>query len=295
MDNNTSSPELPENGEGLINETCSITNMSGINKCDLVHDNLNRFYYIYTPDDLKLNESIPVLFAFHGYGSSALRHLSYTNYMTLADLNNFIVVYPQGATTSTLSAHWNVGGWTSKSPVKDLEFIDIVIDLLKNKVQIDQTRIYSSGMSNGGYMGYHLACNLSEKFAAIASVTGSMTNNTYDDCSPSHPIPVIQIHGLLDFIVPYDGNSGSKPIPDVIDYWITFNSCNPNPDTFISYDDLSLIRYDSYFDCINDVSVKLILHPTMDHTWPFMNTHSIDASREIWEFVSQYDLYGKIK
>ena len=185
-----------------LNETCIDTSRSGMKRCDLKHDNLDRFYYVYTPTNLDSNESIPVLFAFHGYGSSAMRHLNYTNYFPLADSNNFIVIYPQGATTATLSTHWNVGGWTSKSTINDLDFVDTVISLLKDKIQIDETRIYSSGMSNGGYMGYHLACNLSTKFAAIASVTGSMTNDTYNDCNPVHPTPILQIHGLLDFVVP---------------------------------------------------------------------------------------------
>ena len=206
---------IPGNDLNPVNETCVDTSRNGVDKCDLTHDNRNRFYYLYVPDNLDTNQSIPILFAFHGYGSSALRHLGYTNYIPIADRNNFIVVYPQGESTSTLSAHWNVGGWTSKSPVKDLEFVETVIDLLKDKLPIDETRIYSSGMSNGGYMGYHLACNLSNKFAAIASVTGSMTTSTYDNCSPSHPTPILQIHGLLDFVVPYNGNSGSKSIPDV--------------------------------------------------------------------------------
>ena len=194
---------IPGDELNSINETCTNTSRNGVDKCDLTHDDRNRFYYMYVPDNLDTNQSIPVLFAFHGYGSSALRHLGYTNYMPIADENNFIVVYPQGETTSTLSAHWNVGGWTSKSTVKDLEFVETVIDLLKDKLPIDESRIYSSGMSNGGYMGYHLACNLSDKFAAIASVTGSMTISTYDNCSPSHPTPILQIHGLLDFVVPY--------------------------------------------------------------------------------------------
>ena len=188
--------------DDLLNETCTDTSRSGLKRCDLKHDNLDRFYYIYTPNNIDTNESIPVLFAFHGYGSSAMRHLNYTNYFPLADSENFIVIYPQGATTATLSSHWNVGGWTSKSTNNDLDFVDTVIGLIKDKVQIDETRIYSSGMSNGGYMGYHLACNLSSKFAAIASVTGSMTNDTFNDCNPVHPTPVLQIHGLLDFVVP---------------------------------------------------------------------------------------------
>jgi polyhydroxybutyrate depolymerase len=280
----------------LNTEICSNTNRDGLLKCDLKHDNRDRFYYLYTPENLDSNESIPVLFALHGYGSSASRHLNYTNYFPIADTNNFIVVYPQGSTTATLSSHWNVGGWTSKSTVKDIEFIDTIISLVKAKIQIDETRIYSSGMSNGGYMSYHLICNLSEKFAAIASVTGSMTNGTYDNCTPLHPMPVLQIHGLQDFVVPYIGNSGSKSIPDVIDYWVNYNSCKLEPNQLIKYsNNYDLIIYDTYENCLNNVNVKLILHPEMDHTWPTLQEYSVSASNEIWNFVSQYDLYGLIE
>ena len=282
------------NDDDLFNETCIDTSRSGMKRCDLKHDNLDRFYYVYTPTNLDSNESIPVLFAFHGYGSSAMRHLNYTNYFSLADSNNFIVIYPQGATTATLSTHWNVGGWTSKSTIDDLDFVDTVINLLKDKIQIDETRIYSSGMSNGGYMGYHLACNLSSKFAAIASVTGSMTNDTFNECDPTHPTPILQIHGLLDFIVPYDGNAGSKSIPDVINYWVNYNSCNLDPETLIKYDDYSLVVYETYSNCLNDVNVKLILHPEMGHDWPSTQSYNINASSEIWNFVSMFDLYGLI-
>ena len=285
----------PESGnDDLFNETCIDTSRSGMKRCDLKHDNLDRFYYVYTPSNLDSNESIPVLFAFHGYGSSAMRHLNYTNYFPLADSKNFIVIYPQGATTATLSTHWNVGGWTSKSTIDDLDFVDTVISLLKDKIQIDETRIYSSGMSNGGYMGYHLACNLSSKFAAIASVTGSMTNDTFNECDPTHPTPILQIHGLLDFIVPYDGNAGSKSIPDVINYWVNYNSCNLDPETLIKYDDYSLVVYETYSNCLNDVNVKLILHPEMGHDWPSTQSYNINASSEIWNFVSMFDLYGLI-
>ena len=280
--------------DDLFNETCIDTSRPGMKRCDLKHDNLDRFYYVYTPSNLDSNESIPVLFAFHGYGSSAMRHLNYTNYFPLADSNNFIVIYPQGATTATLSTHWNVGGWTSKSTIDDLDFVDTVINLLKDKIQIDETRIYSSGMSNGGYMGYHLACNLSSKFAAIASVTGSMTNDTFNECDPTHPTPILQIHGLLDFIVPYDGNAGSKSIPDVINYWVNYNSCNLDPETLIKYDDYSLVVYETYSDCLNDVNVKLILHPEMGHDWPSTQSYNVNASSEIWNFVSMFDLYGLI-
>ena len=58
--------------------------------------------------------------------------------MPIADANNFIVIYPQGfpmnTTLASSSSHWNVGGWTIGSNVKDVEFIDVIIDLVQKKV-----------------------------------------------------------------------------------------------------------------------------------------------------------------
>ena len=274
-------------------ETCTNTQVVNLKRCDLVHDNIDRFYYLYQPSNLDTNSSIAVLFALHGYGSSAMTHYNYTNYEPIANANNFIVVYPQGTTSGGLNTHWNNGGWTSKSTAKDIEFIDTVIDLLKEKISIDETRIYSSGMSNGGYMSYHLACNLDNTFAAVVSVTGSMTNDTFDNCAPSHPISAMQIHGLQDLTVPYLGSGWSKSIDDVIDYWVNHNSCDTEPDRVIKYSNQTdLINFNTYGNCLNNVNVKLILHSTMGHNWPFVQNYNIDASKEIWDFVSQYDLYG---
>jgi polyhydroxybutyrate depolymerase len=91
-------------------------------------------------------------------------------------------------------------------------------------------------MSNGGYFSFLLACQLSERIAAIASVTGSMTPETYNDCNPQHPMPVMQIHGDMDLTVPYEGAAWSEPIPDVVLYWRDFNNCELDP-TFTEFED----------------------------------------------------------
>ena len=62
----------------------------------------------------------------------------------------------------------------------------------------------------------------------------------------------------------------------------------------IKYDDYSLVVYDTYTSCLNDVNVKLILHPEMGHDWPSMQSYNINASSEIWNFVSKFDMYGLI-
>jgi polyhydroxybutyrate depolymerase len=219
--------------------------------------------------------------------------LYYSNFQGLAEQDGYILVYPQGSLLNGVT-HWNVGGWTVGSTVDDVSFTEDIIDIITNEYYINTDRIYSTGMSNGGYMSYGLACN-STKFAAIASVTGSMTPEIDNNCAPDHPTPILQIHGLQDFTVRYTGAVWSLSIPDVMEYWSSFNTCDEEPSTIINdLNDGSYILFDSYQNCSNSVGVELILHSTMGHTWPSINNHSISATEQIWSFFGKYDINGLI-
>jgi len=272
------------------------------NVCNFEHKGLDRSFYIHVPNNIDELNSIPLLFALHGFGGSAERIMGYSNFQSIADENNFIVIFPQGSPFETVlssaASHWNSGGWTIGSDVDDVDFIDSIINWTTATYNIDQERIYSTGMSNGGFMSYHLACNLGSKIAAIASVTGSMSKQTFEDCNPNHPTPVLQIHGAADFTVPYSGNSalGMESIPDSLNYWSTYNACNPEPAVAVAdfFEESYSIEYWSYENCLNNTQVNLILHSTMGHLWPSMNSHSISASADIWRFLSKYNIYGLI-
>ena len=217
-DISTSTPTPPPSTE--ITESC-VQYGNNTKKCTLTHKALERYYIIYVPESGASEASMPILFALHGYGSTAETHKNYTNYQPLSETSKFIVIYPQGSYFQgafTSGNHWNVGSWTAGSTADDVDFINEVIDLVSKKESINQNRIYSSGMSNGGFMSYHLACNLSSRIAAIASVTGSMSKETLENCSPSHPTPILQIHGALDVTVPFDGDStlNMEPIDNVL-------------------------------------------------------------------------------
>jgi polyhydroxybutyrate depolymerase len=168
-------------------------------RCEFNHGNLSRYYYLHQPHP-EAQGSSSVLFNLHGYGSNALAQMQYGDFRDLANNkdNNFILIHPQGAPLNTAltssASHWNSGGWTIGSTVDDVDFIDTIIGFISQKYNINTNRIYSTGMSNGGFMSYHLACNLSSKIAAVASVTGSMSIQTYDSCDPSHATPIMQIH-----------------------------------------------------------------------------------------------------
>ena len=262
-------------------------------KCSFTHNGVFREYYVYTPSSYSPSSNAPLLFVFHGYGSSATNILYYSDFQNRADQDGYILVYPQGSLLNGVT-HWNVGGWTVGSTVDDVSFTEDIINIMTNEYYINTDRIYSTGMSNGGYMSYGLACN-SSKFAAIASVTGSMTPEIDNNCAPDHPIPILQIHGLEDNTVAYDGASWSLSIPAVMEYWSSSNSCDADPLSVITdLDDGSYILFDSYQNCSNNVGVELILHSTMGHTWPSMNNHSLSATEQIWSFFAKYDINGAI-
>ena len=260
-------------------------------KCSFTHNGVLREYYVFTPSSYTPSSNSPLLFVFHGYGSSATNILYYSNFQGLAEQDGYILVYPQGSLLNGVT-HWNVGGWTVGSTVDDVSFTEDIIDIIANEYYINTDRIYSTGMSNGGYMSYGLACN-STKFAAIASVTGSMTPEIDNNCAPDHPTPILQIHGLQDFTVLYTGAVWSLSIPDVMEYWSSFNTCDEEASTIINdLNDGSYILFDSYQNCSNSVGVELILHSTMGHTWPSINNHSISATEQIWSFFGKYDING---
>ena len=283
-------PEPPI--QNPYNLTCS-SYQSNTQKCNLTHNNIIREYYIYIPSSYTPSSNASLMFVLHGYGSSATNIMFYSSFQNLAEEDSYIIVYPQGSLLNGVT-HWNVGGWTIGSTANDVDFIETIIELVDNEYFINNERIYSTGMSNGGYMSYHLACN-TNLFAAVASVTGSMTPETYNNCSPTNATSILQIHGLQDFTVPYTGAPWSKTIPEVMGYWSEYNNCNEDPlSSITNLSDGSYIYFDSYQNCSNTVGVNLILHSTMGHTWPSINNHSMSATAEVWSFFKDYDLNGKI-
>ena len=268
----------------------------GLNDYDIVFQGINRYFNIYVPQNYQHEFSTSLLFVFHGFGGTSDYIMNTSNFNDISDRENFIVVYPQGSSFWGYP-HWNVGGWTNSSSADDIGFTSLLIELISEQYNINQNRIYATGMSNGGFFSYLLACQLSEKFAAVASVTGSMTNETFNQCNPQKEIPILQIHGTLDPIVIYDGNSsiGSIGINQVLDYWKSNNECNDAivVDTIDSDLNDNLSVTELLFD--GGLNGSVVSHFKVSgggHTW-FMN-NDINSSEIVWEFFSKYDLNGSI-
>lgn len=262
----------------------------------LQHDGLSRTYRIYVPNTYTGQENVPLLFNLHGYTSNAQEQEFYGNFRPIADTANFILIHPEGTLDATNTMHWNSFG---ASNVDDVGFISTLIDTLAANYSIDLNRVFSVGMSNGGYMSYELACALGEKITAVGSVTGSMPINRPATCNPIKPTPIIQIHGTQDLTVPYNGNANSVSMSTLIDYWVEENNCNtaaiftaiPNTNTT----DQSTVEHYLYTDGDNASQVSFFKVINGGHTWPGsafsigVTNQDINASVEIWKFFQQYD------
>lgn len=272
---------------------------------NLTHDGLEREYIIYVPANYTGDTPVPLLFNFHGYGSNATEQMFYGDFRSIADTEGFIIIHPQGEEDPNGTTHFNVGGFTAGSTIDDVGFTEAMIDAVTDDYNIDLTRVYSTGMSNGGFMSFLLACQLSDKIAAVASVTGSMTPETYNSCNPQHPMPVLQIHGDEDGTVPYNGAIWTRSINDVMDYWVDYNQCSASPTTTAipntNTDDGSTVERFVYENGDNGVSTEHFKITGGGHTWPdaFINIGStnkdINASAEVWRFFSQYDINGLLE
>ena len=267
----------------------------------ITHDGIERDYIIYVPEIYDGSTAVPLVLNFHGFGSSASQQMFYGDFRDIADTEGFLLVHPEG-TTLIGNQFWNVGFPGLSSTIDDVGFTEALIDELATLYTIDLDRVYATGMSNGGFMSFLLACQLSEKIAAVASVTGSMTQDTFDDCNAQLPTPVLQIHGTEDDVVLYNENNLSLPIPDVISYWVDHNNCETTPTTTtlpdVDVSDGSTIEYSVYEDGDNGITTEHMKVIGGGHTWPgsVLNTagtnQDIDASMEIWLFFSRYDING---
>src|ERR1043166_3056213 len=254
-----------------------------------------RNYRIYVPSAYTGTTAWPLIYNIHGYTSNAAQEQLYTNFDVIADTAHFLMVYPN-ATIYMGQPTWNSGFGMA---VDDIGFLSVLIDSLDLTYNIDLDRVYSCGMSNGGFMSHTLACALSDRIAAIASVTGSMTTYQYSTCAPSHPMPVMQIHGTADGTVPYGGSSTVMNIDTLVKYWYAGDHCNPTP-AYNAVPDINTAdgaTADHYVwnGGDNGSTVELYRINGGGHSWPGMypiavTCEDFNASEKIWLFFRKYKL-----
>lgn len=261
----------------------------------MLSSGIYRKYALYIPNSYDSSKAVPLVIDLHDLSSTPGQQQSNSDFMSVADTAGFMVLNPQG---TSANPYWNAG-LINGSPF-DVQFISDVIDSLDALYFIDNNKIYACGMGNGGIMSYYLACNLPAKITAIASVAGTMYGNWFNACKPYRTIPVMEIHGTQDAVIPYEGSTLYVPVDSVIKKWSRHNKCSVSPATFTvpnsnTSDNSTAVNY-LYQGGIDNSTVELYKISGGSHSWPgsipvVPNTNlDFKASVEIWRFFRQFKL-----
>lgn len=266
----------------------------------LVSSGRKREYLLYVPRSYDRTKPTPLVISMHGAMNWPAFQMKVSQWNRAAEQNSFIVVYPAGSGIGPKA--WFMEGAETPSHMPDVRFISDLIDTLAATYNIDPTRIYANGLSNGGGMAFVLSCTLSDRIAAIGAVSAAQSL-PWTWCPDSTPIPMIAFHGTADPIVPYDGGKvwmAPEPFPAVRTWaanWARRNRCGPNPvDSAVAAD----VRRLEYRSCAGNAAVVLYTIQGGGHQWPgghplpeWLVGHAsrdIDATSEMWAFFRAHPL-----
>lgn len=250
-------------------------------------DGLLRSYDVYEASDPAAGLR-PLLLVFHGGGSGKDTTPAVTcatgdvadarclNRLAALGPERYVVVYPQG-----FLGTWNAGnccGPAMRNGIDDVAFVARLLDRLEADFGVDPARVYATGISNGAMLSHRLACELSDRIAAIAPVAGGI-GIPDAECRPERPVPVLEFHGTADQNYPYEGGVGGgiSPtdfigIPETIAGWVGRDGCSGDFDEARLPDappeDGTTVFQDTHADCRAGTEIVLDRIEGGGHTWP---------------------------
>lgn len=192
----------------------------------------DRTYLAHVPASRPARPALVI--ALHGAGATGRQMEKLSGLSQIADRAGFLVLYPDGR-----NRRWNDGRNVPEVTSDDVGFLDRLIDHAVSQWNVNPRQVYVVGFSNGATMAYRLACEVSAKVAAIASVSGSLAREVFDRCRPAKPVSILSIHGTNDPIVPFGGGeirfraSGDRGVVTSqqtnLDLWSSLNGCSESP------------------------------------------------------------------
>lgn len=278
----------------------------------LMHQELERSYFVHIPGQSN-PPLFPVLFCLHGGGGTAkgMVGLTYGRFNELSDKEGFIVVYPQG-----VDKGWNDGrkgdfSTAITDEIDDTGFFMKMIEGLKKSYHIDTSKIFTCGISNGGFMSARLACDLSPTIKGAAIITATLGEDYFPLCKPSQKVKILVMNGTVDPLVPFEGGDikilrrtrGKVISTDrFVKFWTETDACNFVPSTILlpdaDPDDGTRVEKSIYSGCAEGADVLLYKIINGGHTWPGGKQYlserligktcrDINACDEIWNFFNK--------
>lgn len=275
---------------------------------------LERQYLLHLPQKYDSIKKYPLIFVLHGGGGSATRMEKFVGagFNSLADRENFVVVYPNG-----FEKGWNDGSRDTlaaarRMNIDDVAFFDAMIEEIAQNVSINREQIFACGISNGGFMVQRLAFERSAIFKGVAAVAASLSEAQSREQPPQNPVPILFICGTSDPLVPYWGGPVTvlkqkrgmvKSMDETISFWKEVNVCTQCDEEYRfpdrnKRDESTAVRTNWFNQAHAERTVTLIKVENGGHTWPGARQYlpksmvgtvnrDFDASEEIWVFFKK--------
>ena len=233
----------------------------------LKHGGKERVAYVHIPKGYDGTKKVGLVLNFHGYGSNAAQQALYTGMNGAAYYMEMAAVHPQGLAGPLGTRGWNAGsccGTNTLNKTDDVGYVAALIKELSTRLCVDPRRVYATGMSNGAFFAYRLACQLSDRIAAVAPVAGV---NTMSPCQTTRPVPVLHFHGTADIYVAYKGNKlldwpgAEKTTKDMA----ASNGCSSTVKEVFKK---GSVTCEAYQACKGAAEVRLCTVDKGGHTWP---------------------------
>ncbi|BBX97969.1 extracellular catalytic domain type 1 short-chain-length polyhydroxyalkanoate depolymerase [Mycobacterium lacus] len=263
----------------------------------LQYGGLNRTYTVHVPP----GPPVGLVLNLHGGGGTGNGQRGLTNFDRIADVDNLLVVYPDGYDKS-----WADGRGASPADrrrVDDVGFLVALTSKLRDDFAVPAGHVFVTGMSNGGFMASRLACDRADVFAAIAPVAGTLGEGVA--CNPSRPVSVMDSHGTADPLVSFKGGvvhgrggiSHAISVARLVDRWRSVDGCQGDPAVqgLPDVGDGTHVRRFDSTACAAGTEVVLYQVEGGGHTWPGgrqylpkaiigPTSRAFDASQAIAEF-----------
>jgi polyhydroxybutyrate depolymerase len=222
-------------------------------------------YYVHRPANVPRTRQAPlVVVGINGRGAE-----QQTGFSAAADRHGFVAAYITLSKTYTDAAAARGPG----PPYPDSQYIADTIDRLRADENIDPARIFISGGSAGGAMGYRVACDFPEKIAAVGSVSGI---DVLPGCKPRLPVSIMEIHGTSDPHIIFARAQGS------VDHWRDVDGCPANAKTTASGN----VTTQVWSPCRSKTAVAMVKLQGGGHGW--YTGSPLDATETLWSFFEAH-------
>ncbi|WP_239348043.1 MULTISPECIES: PHB depolymerase family esterase [unclassified Frankia] len=243
---------------------------------------LRRIYLLLRP--VQSVGRLPLVILLHGRGLTPAAMVSLSGLAPLVAEGRAILAVPTG-----LGLSWNAGGdccgTAGRSRPDDPAFVHNVVAAVLHGEQIDTSRIYLVGYSNGGKLALRMACEDPAAFAGIATY-GAVP---LVPCAQGGAVSVLLAAGTADQVLPYQGTRLARPplmsVAAAVQLWHDRDGCPARPTTTGRVGPAEIL---TWRECRNHTAVATVIYHDLPHAWPAQPRVAAAASAAtvIWDFFT---------